>query len=58
MVKQVLSKQFETALYKSEKCEFHVFSVSLLGYIISQEGMAMDEAKVPFVTGVAHTKNS
>ncbi len=31
---------------KLEKCEFHTTSVTFLGYIISQEGVAMDENKV------------
>lgn len=32
-----------------EKCKFHQTSVSFLGYIISPEGVAMDESKVQAV---------
>lgn len=43
-VKQVLSCFLKNQLYvKGEKCEFYVPTVSFLGYIISQEGVAMDE---------------
>lgn len=34
---------------KAEKCEFHRTSTSFLGYIISREGVAMDEGKVKAV---------
>ncbi|KAG1928582.1 retrotransposable element [Pimephales promelas] len=43
--RDMLDKWFH--LYaKNEKCEFHQTSISFLGYIISQEGVAMDEKKV------------
>lgn len=31
---------------KLKKCEFYQTSTSFLGYVISQEGVAMDERKV------------
>ncbi|XP_048017465.1 uncharacterized mitochondrial protein AtMg00860-like [Megalobrama amblycephala] len=34
---------------KAEKCEFHRTSTSFLGYIMSHEGVAMDEGKVKAV---------
>lgn len=41
----------ENQLYvKCEECKFHVSKVSFQGYIISQEGVAMDKAKVAAVT--------
>lgn len=44
-VRFILKRQYQ--LYaKAEKCEFHQTSTSFLGYIISQEGVAMDERKV------------
>ncbi|KAG1956953.1 retrotransposable element [Pimephales promelas] len=46
-VRSVLQRLIQFHLYaKSEKCEFHQTSISFLGYIISQEGVAMDEKKV------------
>ncbi|KAI2643005.1 Transposon Tf2-8 polyprotein [Labeo rohita] len=46
-VQQVLHKLREFRLYlKLEKCEFHRPSVHFLGYIISAEGMQMDQGKV------------
>ncbi len=40
----------EHQLYaKMEKCEFHQTQVSFLGYIISSEGVAMDDKKVQSV---------
>ncbi|XP_042612294.1 uncharacterized mitochondrial protein AtMg00860-like [Cyprinus carpio] len=37
----------EHQLYaKAEKCEFHLTAILFLGYVISQEGVAMDESKV------------
>ncbi|KAI2644696.1 Retrotransposon-like protein 1 [Labeo rohita] len=50
-VRAVLQRLVQYQLYaKAEKCEFHQTSFSFLGYIISQEGVAMDEAKVRAVT--------
>ncbi len=34
---------------KAEKCSFHQFSVPFLGYIISEQGIQMDEGKVKAV---------
>ncbi len=46
-VRSVLKCLIQYQLYaKAEKCEFHQTSTSFLGYIISQEGVAMDENKV------------
>ncbi|KAL0194729.1 hypothetical protein M9458_008301, partial [Cirrhinus mrigala] len=46
-VQQVLQKLREHSLYlKLEKCEFHRSSVQFLGYIISAEGVEMDQGKV------------
>ncbi len=46
-VRSVLQRLIKYQLYaKLEKCEFHTTSVAFLGYIISQEGVAMDESKV------------
>ena len=49
-VRQVLQQLLENRLYvKAEKCEFHVPSISFLGYIISQGQIEMDPAKVSAV---------
>ncbi len=49
-VRSVLKRLMRYQLYaKAEKCEFHQTSISFLGYIISQEGVAMDERKVKAV---------
>ncbi|KAI2645796.1 Transposon Tf2-8 polyprotein [Labeo rohita] len=46
-VQQVLHKLCEHSLYlKLEKCEFHRPSVQFLGYVISAEGVQMDQGKV------------
>jgi hypothetical protein len=43
----VLTKLREHGLYaKLEKCEFHCSSVEFLGYIISLDGITMDNKKV------------
>ncbi len=49
-VRLVLKRLMQYQLYaKAEKCEFDQTSTSLLGYVISQEGVAMDERKVKAV---------
>ncbi len=49
-VRAVLQRLIEQQLYvKMEKCEFHQTQVSFLGYIISSEGVAMDDKKVQSV---------
>ncbi len=49
-VRAVLKRLTQHQLYaKLEKCEFHQTSTSFLGYIISQDGVAMDERKVKAV---------
>ncbi len=49
-VRSELKRLMQYQLYaKAEKCEFHQTSISFLGYIISQEGVAMDERKVKAV---------
>jgi len=46
-VREVLQRLINHQLYaKAEKCEFHQSSISFLGYIISPEGVSMDEGKV------------
>ncbi|KAL0173533.1 hypothetical protein M9458_029501, partial [Cirrhinus mrigala] len=49
-VRAVLQRLVQHQLYaKQEKCECHQQSISFLGYIISPEGVAMDESKVTAV---------
>ncbi len=49
-VRAVLKRLIEHQLYaKKEKCEFHQTRVSFLGYIISADGVAMDNSKVQSV---------
>ncbi|KAL0185666.1 hypothetical protein M9458_017336, partial [Cirrhinus mrigala] len=49
-VRAVLQRLITHQLYaKEEKCEFHQDKVSFLGYIISADGVAMDERKVSAV---------
>jgi len=49
-VRAVLRRLIQHQLYaKVEKCEFHRTSTAFLGYIISPEGIAMDEHKVTAV---------
>lgn len=49
-VQAVLQHLIKHQLYtKVEKCKFHQTSTSFLGYIISSEGVAMDEGKVQAV---------
>ncbi|KAL0199234.1 hypothetical protein M9458_007774, partial [Cirrhinus mrigala] len=46
-VQATLQRLISHQLYaKEEKCEFHLDKISFLGYIISPEGVAMDERKV------------
>jgi hypothetical protein len=46
-VKQVLEKLREHRLWaKAEKCRFFQNSVDFLGYVVSQDGVSMDPAKV------------
>ncbi|KAL0151774.1 hypothetical protein M9458_052925, partial [Cirrhinus mrigala] len=46
-VRAVLQRLIKHQLYtKEEKCEFHQEKIAFLGYIISPEGVAMDESKV------------
>ncbi|KAI2644730.1 Transposon Tf2-6 polyprotein [Labeo rohita] len=46
-VRTVLQRLIQHKLYaKEEKCQFHQESVAFLGYMISPEGVAMDESKV------------
>lgn len=50
-VKHVLQRLLTHQLFlKAEKCEFHVSSVSFLGFIVSQDNIQMDPAKVSAVT--------
>ncbi|XP_052001342.1 uncharacterized protein ccser2a isoform X1 [Xyrauchen texanus] len=46
-VRTALKRLIQHQLYaKAEKCEFHLKSVAFLGYVISLEGVAMDDRKV------------
>ncbi|KAL0163605.1 hypothetical protein M9458_039358, partial [Cirrhinus mrigala] len=46
-IQQVLHKLREYSLYlKIEKCEFHQPPLQFLGYVISAEGVQMDQGKV------------
>ncbi|KAL0147695.1 hypothetical protein M9458_057004 [Cirrhinus mrigala] len=46
-VRSVLQRLIEHRLYaKQEKCQFHQETIAFLGYIISPEGVAMDDTKV------------
>ena len=36
---------------KAEKCEFHVSSITFLGFIVSEDNIQMDPTKVSAVTG-------
>ncbi|XP_048063071.1 uncharacterized protein LOC125278191 [Megalobrama amblycephala] len=46
-VRQVLQRLIQFQLYaKAEKCEFHKMVTAFLGYVISRDGVAMDEKKV------------
>lgn len=50
-VKQVLAKLLEWRLFcKLEKCRFSVKEVEFLGYIVSDQGIAMDQARVSSIT--------
>ncbi|KAI2661634.1 Transposon Tf2-6 polyprotein [Labeo rohita] len=46
-VRAVLQRLIQHKLFaKEEKCQFHQESIAFLGYVISPEGVAMDDAKV------------
>ncbi|KAI2663045.1 Transposon Tf2-6 polyprotein [Labeo rohita] len=46
-VRAVLNRLIQHQLYaKEEKCQFHQEKISFLGYVISPEGVAMDDSKV------------
>lgn len=50
-VKTVLTRLQLHQLYaKLEKCEFHVHKTSFLGYIVSHNGVEMDQSKIQAVT--------
>lgn len=50
-VRQVLERLASANLFvKLEKCKFHTSKVEFLGYIISNEGISMDQAKIDSVT--------
>lgn len=50
-VQTVLQRLLENSLFvKAEKCELHTSTVSFLGYIIGQNRMEMDPAKVSAIT--------
>ncbi len=49
-VRSVLKRLLQHQLYvKAEKCEFHQTNTSFLGYVISQDGVSMDDKKVQAV---------
>ncbi|KAL0173996.1 hypothetical protein M9458_029964, partial [Cirrhinus mrigala] len=46
-IRAVLQRLIQHKLYaKEEKCQFHQQSIAFLGYVISPEGVAMDDSKV------------
>ncbi|KAL0195064.1 hypothetical protein M9458_008636, partial [Cirrhinus mrigala] len=46
-IRAVLQRIIQHKLYaKEEKCQFHQQSIAFLGYVISPEGVAMDDSKV------------
>ncbi|KAF7655703.1 hypothetical protein LDENG_00052030 [Lucifuga dentata] len=50
-VQSVLQHLLENSLYcKAEKCEFHVSSVSFLGFVVAEGSIQMDPEKVSAVT--------
>ncbi|KAF7648310.1 hypothetical protein LDENG_00158670, partial [Lucifuga dentata] len=50
-VQSVLQRLLENSLYcKAEKCEFHVSSVSFLGFVVAEGSIQMDPEKVSAVT--------
>ncbi|KAF7641341.1 hypothetical protein LDENG_00284490, partial [Lucifuga dentata] len=50
-VQSVLQRLLENSLFcKAEKCEFHAFSVSFLGFIVAEGNIQMDLEKVSAVT--------
>ncbi|KAL1277068.1 hypothetical protein QQF64_023741 [Cirrhinus molitorella] len=52
---KVLNRLRQHQLYlKTEKCEFHVTTVSFLGYVISAEGVKMEPGKVDAVRSGLH----
>ena len=51
-VRRVLKRLLSNHLFaKAEKCEFHVSSVTFLGFIVSEDNIQMDPTKVSAVTG-------
>ncbi|KAL0149928.1 hypothetical protein M9458_054760, partial [Cirrhinus mrigala] len=50
LVRKVLQRLITHRLYaKAKKCEFHQTAISFLGYVISSDGVAMDDSKVQAV---------
>ncbi|KAK3561514.1 hypothetical protein QTP86_006170 [Hemibagrus guttatus] len=50
-VRTVLTRLLKSQLYiKAEKCEFHVQRTAFLGYIVSYQGVEMDNSKITAVT--------
>lgn len=50
-VQSVLSRLLQNNLLaKAEKCEFHKHTITFLGYVISEQGVQMDNSKVSAVT--------
>ncbi|XP_048056899.1 uncharacterized mitochondrial protein AtMg00860-like [Megalobrama amblycephala] len=45
-VTQVIQKLKEYLYLKLEKCDFHKSTISFLGYVISEQGIEMDQGKV------------
>ena len=57
-VRQVLQRLLDQQLFvKAEKCEFHVSTVSFLGFIVSEGNVRMEPGKVEAVTGWATPSN-
>ncbi|XP_069498702.1 uncharacterized protein, partial [Ambystoma mexicanum] len=50
-VKEVLTRLQQNHLFcKLEKCEFHKTTISYLGYVLAQQGIAMDPDKISAIT--------
>lgn len=57
-VKQVLQRLREVGLYaKAEKCEFHTTSVEFLGFVVTPDGIKMDDKKIQSILSWPTPKN-
>ncbi|MBW0560637.1 hypothetical protein O181_100352 [Austropuccinia psidii MF-1] len=57
-VSTVLSRlRANNLFYKASKCLFHVSSVEYLGYVVSSEGLKMDQAKIQRISNWPPPRN-